>query len=339
MINLKNDYCYVGHPLILEKINRINNEINLCYGLDKHSERAKELILKLVDSPKSDVHFIIGGTMTNKVLISHALKPYEAVICADSAHINVHETGAISNTLLTMPHKDGKVYVEGINQILKTYQDEHMVKPRMVYISDSTEYGSIYSLEELEAISKVCKENNLYLFLDGARLGCALCAETNNVTFKDLGRLTDVFYIGGAKNGALLGEALVINNPILNDNIRYTIKNMGAMYSKGFIAGVQFEALFEDDLFFKIAKKQNDLARVLFNELKALKVKPYLDCPTNQIFAIFSKEDSEKILNKISCEVFETTSEGDMIIRFVTHYMLEEKDIYLAIEEIKNIIK
>lgn len=340
MINLRNDYCYIAHPRIIEKMNKLSSETFVGYGLDECSVRAKKLILDLVDNPESDIHFLVGGTITNKVLISHILKPYEAVISADTGHINVHETGTIEQSghkVLTMPNRNAKVYKEGIISLVNSHTDEHMVKPKMVYISQSTEYGTIYSFEELQEISNVCKELGLYFFIDGARLGSALMSKGNNITLKDFGKLCDAFYIGGTKNGAMLGEALIINNPKLNVEIRYSIKHLGGMYAKGFIAGIQFETLFEDGLFFEIAKKENELADLLREELVNIGLELFNDSPTNQVFVVFEKEAAKKIKEKIMCEVFEDYGNKECL-RFVTHYNLEKKDIISAINIIKSIV-
>ena len=335
MINLRNDYCYIAHPKILERMSELNNEINVGYGVDKHSFHAEEMILSLIGNKESKVHFLVGGTITNKVFISHVLKPYEAVISCDTGHINVHETGAIGNKILLVENVNGKISVEGIDKVYQEHTDEHMVKPRLVYISNSTEYGTIYSLKELQEISSYCKAHNLLFFVDGARLGAALTSKYNDVTLKDLGELTDAFYIGGTKNGAILGEALVINNQSLQENFRHSIKHYGGMYSKGFVAGIQFETLFEDNLFFDIAKKENVLAERLLEGLKKLNLPLYLKVETNQVFVILSTKQYEAIKEQISCEVFGQINH-DIIVRFVTHYMLNEDDIDQALNIIAS---
>lgn len=338
MINLRNDYCYIAHHKVLEKMLSLENEVNLGYGEDKHSENAKRMILNLIDNPNSDVHFLMGGTITNKVFISHALKPYEAAISCDSGHINVHETGTIEQSghkILLVPNKDGKIEINSLKEIIASHNSCHMVKPRLVYISNPTEYGTIYSYKELEEISSFCKENNLIFFVDGARLGAALTCEENDISLKDLARLTDAFYIGGTKNGAILSEALVINNPSLNEEFRYSIKHYGGMYAKGFVSGIQFEALFEDDLFFEIARKQNKLAKVLTNGLKEMKVDLFVESPTNQIFCIFKHEEAKRIMEHIDCEIF-LEKEDKIVLRFVVSYVTTKEDIGEALRIIKE---
>lgn len=341
MIELRNDYGYIAHPKILNRLNELSNEINLGYGLDKHCQHAKELISALIGKNNASIHFLTGGTITNKIVIGHFLKPYEAVISVDTGHINVHETGAIEQTghkVLIIQNKDGKVTLDGIKLILKTHCDEHMVKPKMVYISNSTEYGSIYKLEELKQISKICHDNNLYLYLDGARIGSALMSKENDISLKDIANLCDAFYIGGTKNGALLGEALVIMNKELENEFRYTLKNLGGMYAKSFVTGIQFEVLFEDNLFFEIAKKENLLADQLRSELNKINIRLYGNSSTNQVFAFFDEEQTKRIQEKINCEVF-TRIDNLCVVRFVTHYLNSEEDINLAIEYIKEIVK
>lgn len=338
MINLKNDYCYIAHHKILEKMMALENEANPGYGEDKHSENAKRIILKLVDNPNSDVHFLVGGTITNKVFISHVLKPYEAVISCDSGHINVHETGTIEESghkILLVPNKEGKIKIDSLKEVLSKHTDCHMVKPKLVYISNPSEYGTIYSLKELEELSSFCKENHLFFYVDGARLASALTCDQNDISLKDLGRLTDAFYIGGTKNGAVLSEALVINNPSLNEEFRYSIKHFGGMYAKGFVAGIQFETLFEEDLFFSIAKKQNELAKELTNGLKELNVKLFVESPTNQVFCIFKEIEAKRIMNKVDCEIFEKQKDF-VVLRFVVNYLNTNIDIDETLKVVKN---
>ena len=343
MINFKNDYCSLGHIEILKKMISIeeNKETFVGYGMDEVCDRARKLILKEVANKKSKVHFMMGGTSTNKIFISHVLKPYEAVIAADTGHINVHETGAIENNghkVITIPNNKGKICVEDIRRVVKEHTDEHMVKPRMVYISNSTEYGTIYVLEELKELYSVCKELGLYLFIDGARLAVALTANNSDFSMEDLGKYCDAFYIGGTKNGALFGEALVINDPELDENFRYTMKQNGGMAAKGFAIGVQFETLFTNDLIYKIGRKENELADILRDGIKVLNLELYNENTTNQVFVLFDKNVASKVEKEIACEVFGEV--GDKVcIRFVTHYNLEEDEIHKGLRKIKEIIE
>ena len=340
MYNFKNDYCVVGHEAILKKLQENINEVNNGYGLDDHSLRAEKLIKKRLNNENVDVHFLVGGTSANKTVISHVLKPYEAVIACDSGHIAVHETGAIEATghkVITVPNEDGKLTADNLLKSLAKHTDEHMVKPKLVYISNSTESGSTYFLDELEKLYKVCKENDLYLFIDGARLGVALTSIYNDVKIENLPKLCDVFYIGGTKNGAMLGEAVVIVNDDLKKNFRFSIKQNGGMYSKGFIAGMQFEVLFENDLYFELARHANDCACLLRMGLADLNVKFAFDSFTNQIFPIFPNEIIEKLESIVSFEVWEK-GETHSTIRFVTAFNTKEEDISDFIVELSDIL-
>ena len=340
MYNFKNDYCVVGHELILKKLQENINEVNNGYGLDKHSEKAADLIKKVLDNESVDVHFLVGGTSANKTVISHILKPYEAVVACDTGHIAVHETGAIEATghkVITVPNEGGKLTKENLLKVLSTHTDEHMVKPRLVYISNSTENGAVYYLDELQELYDVCKENGLYLFVDGARLGVALTSVINDVEMKNLPEICDVFYIGGTKNGAMLGEAVVIVNDKLKDVFRYSIKQNGGMYSKGFIAGMQFEALFEDNLYFELAKHANDCACLLRMGLEDLNVEFAFKSLTNQLFPIFPNEIIEQLEKIATFELWEK-GETHSTIRFVTAFNTKEEDISDFIIELSNIL-
>ncbi len=243
-----NDYSEGAHPRILEAMINANLTQNPGYGLDSHCEKARELIIKECSGPdgvRSDlaVHFLVGGTQTNKTVIDAALRPHQAVIAASTGHVNVHETGAIEATghkVIAIPHTDGKLTVPEIEKALAAHPDEHMVQPKMVYISNTTELGTQYTKKELEDLSRLCRRKNLYLFLDGARLGSALTSSVNDLTLADLADLTDVFYIGGTKNGALMGEALVIRNDRIKEDFRYFIKQNGALLAKGWLLGDVF---------------------------------------------------------------------------------------------------
>ena len=340
MINLRNDYCGIAHYKVLEKLGKHANDVFVGYGLDEHSKRASELIKKEMAYDDADIHFLVGGTITNKVLISHVLRPYEAVISPDTGHINVHETGTIEQSghkIITVKNNCGKLNAKDILDVLFTHTDEHMVKPKLVYITDSTEIGSIYTYQELKEISDVCKANDLYLYLDGARLAAALTCEKNDIKLSDLPKLVDAFYIGGTKNGLMLGEALVIINEKIKDEVRYSIKHFGGMYAKGFVTGIQFEALFEDGLFYEIAKKENEQAKYLYNELVKIGVEFECIQETNQIFPVFKTEHIKELKEYIQFETW-SINEDKTTIRFVTHYLLKDEEIEETIEIIKGII-
>lgn len=322
------DYASLCHPSILKFLSTINEEQNVTYGLDKHSLNAERYIKDIFESNHGQVYFIAGGTMTNLLFISYALRPYEAVISLETGHINVHETGAIEGTghkIITVKGNNGKMYPNDILNVLKIYKDEHMVKPKLVYISNSTEIGTIYTRKELIALNEVCSEHDLYLYIDGARLGSALTSKENDVEPGLLGQICDAFYVGGAKNGLLLGEALVINNIDLQKDFRYHIKNKGAMISKGYLIGAIFEEAFKDGLYFDIAKSTNEVADYLKEKLLSLKVN-MLPSPINQIFAIFSKEKANKLINEYGLELWEERDD-EVVVRFVVSFTTKKSDV------------
>jgi len=323
MYSFMNDYSEGAHPRILELLSKYNLEKNTGYGLDVHCDAAKKHIKKLIDREDIDIHFIPGGTQTNLLVISSFLRPHQCVIAADSGHINVHETGAIEATghkVIGMPCNDGKLTPDDIEKALEYHADEHMVQPKMVYISDSTELGSIYNKTELTAISKVCKEKGLILFLDGARLGSALTCSSNDLEMKDIVNLVDVFYIGGTKNGALLGEALVIIREDLKEDFRYLTKQKGAMMAKGFVMGIQFEALFEDNLFFELASHANNMAKEIAKTIKDVGYEFYVEPCSNQLFPILPNNLLEKMSQKFIYSVHAKVNNKETAIRFVTSW-------------------
>ncbi len=298
MYSFVNDYSEGAHPKVLEHLVKFNLEGNIGYGLDHHSVSAAQSIKRWIGREDLDIHFLPGGTITNLLVISAMLRPHHCVVAAETGHINVHETGAVEATghkVVTMPGVDGKLTPEDIQKALLMHTDEHMVKPGMVYISDSTELGTIYSKAELSAISGICRANGLLLFLDGARLGAALTCRDNDLTLGDIAELVDVFYIGGTKNGALLGEALVICNGALKEDFRYLIKQRGAMLAKGFVVGLQFEALFEDRLFFELACHANRMAEMFAKAIEACGYSFYTPPCTNQLFPVLPNSVVEKL--------------------------------------------
>lgn len=283
-----NDYSEGAHPNILQAMNDENFIQSPGYGLDNVCEKTKKLIISLIEHD-ADVHFMVGGTQTNLTVIGSALKSYEAVIAVESGHINVHETGAIEacgHKVLTVKGRNGKILPEEIEKVVLTHCDEHMVYPKMVYISNATEIGTYYLKDELVQIAEMCKKHHLYLFLDGARLGNALCAKNNDLTLQDLAKLCDVFYIGGTKNGALFGEAIVILNDDLKTNFRFSMKQRGGMLAKGKYLGIQFYELLKDDLYFKLAKHANDMAQKIRFCLENRGIPFFCESDTNQIFPI-----------------------------------------------------
>lgn len=338
MINFKNDYCYIGHENILNALLKYQDEANEVYGLDRHSQNAKELISKHIDGVNLDIHFLVGGTIANKTVISHVLRPYEAVISADTGHINVHETGAIESTghkVVTIPNYDGKIHAKDICEAYKLHTDEHMVKPKMVYISQTTEAGTVYTKEELKEIYRVTKELGMFLFVDGARLASALA--TKAMDLNDLAHYSDVFYIGATKNGSPLGEAVCIVNEELKDYFRYSIKQNGGMYSKGYVAGICFEELFKEDLYFKLGKKANECASYLAQKLTDRGVKLAYPCVTNQVFPIVEEIIYEKLKDFVSFELWENRG-VHKVIRFVCNFKTTKEiidEFFVSFDKLK----
>lgn len=270
MYSFKNDYSEGAHPSILAALTRSNSNQEEGYGLDRHSLEAITMIRAQVQDDKADIHLLSGGTQTNLIAISAFLRPHEACITARTGHIATHETGAIEATghkLLALDTRDGKLTPERIAPVLAEHHFEHMVKPRLVYISNPTELGTVYSREELTAISQFCHRHDLLLYLDGARLGSAITCQSG-LRLADVYALTDAFFVGGTKNGALLGEALIVRNPALRSDLRYLIKQRGALLAKGRILGIQFEELFRDDLYFLLAGHANAMAQKIAQALR-----------------------------------------------------------------------
>lgn len=340
MYSFRNDYSEGAHPKILERLMKTSLEQNAGYGLDKHSKRAEELIRRAVKRNDVDVHFIPGGTQSNMLTISSFLKPYQCVIAADTGHINVHETGAVEATghkVYTVPHEDGKLTPAGILKALEWHADEHMVQPGMVYISNTTELGTVYTRAELSAIHRLCRERGLLLFLDGARLSSALNSRGNDLELWDLPELTDVFYIGGTKNGALFGEALVLVKEELKKDFRYCIKHRGTMLAKGFVAGIQFETLFEDELYFELGYHANQMAEKIEKALKEENVEFYATPCSNQLFPIVSESCANELAKAFEFNVERILQDGRYVLRFVTSWATPEWAVKQLIEHFKTI--
>lgn len=318
-----NDYGEGAHPRIIEALTRTNLVQELGYGEDVYCQEAAELIRKAVGNPQAAVHFLSGGTQTNLTVLSSFLRPFESIIAVDSAHICVHETGAIEATghkINTVRGRDGKVTAEEVAETVAVHGDEHMVKPRVVFISHSTEIGTLYSSKELNDISAVCKKLGLYLYLDGARLGSALTSRFSDTTLSELSVLVDAFYIGGTKNGALLGEALVINNEHLKPYFRYSLKQKGALLSKGRILGIQFLELFRDNLYFELAKNANDMAQMLTEGMTHLGYPFQAPSQTNQIFPIFPNGVIEALNKNYRFYTWAKVDERQSAVRLVTSW-------------------
>lgn len=325
------DYSEGAHPFVLKALESLSCEQNAGYGCDRHCAHATELIRGLIKRPDAQVHFMPGGTPANLISIAASLKPFEAVISAATGHIHVHETGAIEATghkIITLGHcPDGKLTAELIRRAADGFEDEHTVLRKMVFLSNPTESGSIYSKSELEAIRRVCDEYHMYLYIDGARLGNALTAEGNDVTFEDLGRLCDLFYIGGTKNGALMGEALIVLNPALQPDFRFHIKQRGALSSKGFFLGAQFEALFTDDLYFKLAAHANRCAQKMARKIASLGYPFDVSSPTNQIFPILPKPMAQDLQKEYEFYIWAPKDENHLVLRLVCSWATREEQV------------
>jgi len=330
MYNFRNDYSEGAHASVLKAIADINMEGNPGYGEDAYCKRAADMIRVLFQCPDAAVHFFIGGTSANYTAISAFLRAHEAVISPHTGHINVHEGGAVEGAghkILPCQSADGKLYPSDIQYWVDLCADTAMVLPRMVYISNSTEIGTTYSKAELEAISACCRENGLYLFLDGARLGSALTAPGADLDLPDLSRLCDAFYIGGTKNGALMGEAMVIVNPELQPHFFRVMKQKGAVLAKGFLLGAQFEALFKDGLYWKNASWANCMAAKLKQGLKEMGFEFLIDSPTNQIFPIVPNSLIPALDVLCTYEVWGKADIDCTVIRLVTSFATEEKTV------------
>lgn len=327
MILFSKDYSEGCHENILKALGQTNYVQTDGYGTDEYCGEARNLIKNACSAQEADVHFLVGGTQTNFTVIASALKPYQGVISAVSGHINVHETGAVEATghkVIPLQSDDGKITAGQVEKhVLKHYNSdssEHEVQPKMVYISNSTEVGTIYSKSELTALSEVCRKYGMYLFLDGARLGYALTCEENDLDLKTIAKLCDVFYIGGTKVGALFGEAVVITNDELKKDFRYMIKQGGGMLAKGRLLGIQFKELFTDNLYFDIAKNANIQAMKI---KKALVQKGYnflSDSPTNQLFPILPNEVLTDLSKDFVFEMQGAADENHTAVRICTSW-------------------
>jgi threonine aldolase len=340
MYSFKNDYTEGAHPQVLDMLLKTNMEQHDGYGEDDYCRKAAEMVRELVGNPDVDVHFISGGTQANAIGISAALKPYEAVITADTGHINVHEAGAIESRghkVLSVTSKDGKLTPRGIESMLSLHTNEHMVKPRLVFLSNATETGTIYSRHELIQIAECCRANHLYLYLDGARIGCALTAKGNDLTMSDICRLTDMFYIGGTKNGALAGEAMVIRNEQCKPDFRYAIKQNGGLLSKSRLFGIQFCALLNDNLYFELAANANNTASRLAKGIADAGYGFLNRSETNQIFPILPNTVIEAMSRQFSFYVWKPIDEHSSAIRLVTSWATTEKAVMRFVAQLNAV--
>ena len=330
----------MAHPIVLKAMINVGNTQFEGYGLDRYSMRAAELIRFKTNAPSADVHFIAGGTHANLVFISSALRPYEAVIAPETGHIFVHETGAIEATghkVCTVKGNNGKLCADDIEKVVSEHTDEHMVKPRLVYISMSTESGTVYTKAELSAISEYCRNNCLYLYLDGARLGAAMNSPACDLSYGDIAGLTDAFYMGGTKNGALFGEAVVICADELKPDFRFNLKQRGAMLAKGAAIGVQFEALLKDGLYDELARRAAALAGKLADGIRGLGYGFLYPAETNLLIPVFPDKVAERLHQLYDFHDWQKS--GDMTaVRIVTSWATPENAVDGFIADLKEIL-
>ena len=339
MISFESDYTTGAHPNILKRLTETNYEFLSGYGTDHYCESAREKIRIACDCKDADVHLLVGGTQTNALVISAMLHDYEGVIAADTGHVSVHEAGAIEYTghkVLTLPHYEGKLMAGDLKEYLERFYDdgnhEHMVFPGMVYISYPTENGTIYSREELEQIYDICRQYEIPLFIDGARLGYGLMSSEADMTLADIARLCDVFYIGGTKVGALCGEAVVFTKNNTPKHFTTVIKQHGALLAKGRLLGIQFDTLFTDDLYWKLSRQAIGMADKLKSVLREKGYSFAWETPTNQQFVILENNKMKELREKVAFSFWEKYDESHTVVRFATSWSTTEKDIELLKE-------
>ena len=345
MIYFNSDYTEGAHPRIIKYLTDTNMEQTTGYGEDHHCQRAAGLIRAACGCSDAEVHFLTGGTQTNLTVISAALRPHQGVLSAETGHINVHESGAIEATghkVLALPSgADGKITAKQVIDSCEAHINdsafEHLVQPKMVYISHPTENGMLYTKSELEALRRACDKYKLLLFLDGARLSYGLTAKNTDVTLKYLAQLCDVFYIGGTKTGALFGEALVITNPCLKEDFRYIMKQKGGMLAKGRLLGIQFCALFEDNLYLDIAENANSLAYQIADGCKRLGFELLTESPTNQQFPIFPNDLYEKLQESYVCTPWQAIDKDHTAVRLCTSWATPQGNVTKLLEDLEKL--
>lgn len=340
MISLKNDYSEGAHERIINSLVESNMNQTEGYGNDYYTKAAIGLIKEKIKRDDADVHLLVGGTQTNLTAISAFLRPYEAVISPATGHILVMETGAIEATghkVISVPVEEGKLTAADVQSVVDEHTDEHMVKPRLVYISNPTEIGTIYKKSELEALSNVCKSNNLLLYVDGARLGSALCSKDNDMDISEMANLVDAFYIGGTKSGALMGEALVICNNSLKDNFRFNIKQKGGLLAKGRVLGIQFTELFKDNLYFDLAQHSNDMTQILKDGISDAGYDFMVNANTNQLFPILPNHIIEKLEEKYLFYRWKKIDDNHSSIRLITCWATKKEMVLSFIDDLNTL--
>lgn len=345
MLSFANDYQEGAHEKILQRLIETNLEPVSGYGTDPYCERAKEKIRTVCECPEADVWFLTGGTQTNQVVIDAMLAPYEGVVAAETAHVATHEAGAIEysgHKVLTIPQHEGKILAEELEAFLRKFWDdgnhEHMVFPGMVYISHPTEYGTLYTKNELENLSAICEAYEIPLYMDGARLGYGLMSSNTDVTLSVIARCCDAFYIGGTKVGALCGEAVVFPKNNTPKHFLTRIKQHGALLAKGRLLGVQFDTLFTDDLYFILGRHAIDMAEHLKEGLLAKGISFYLESPTNQQFLLLTDEQAERLKHEVNYSFWEKPDEDHTVIRLATSWVTTKEQVDELIEVIGNLL-
>ena len=343
MILFQSDYLEGAHPEVLRALCETNTEQTPGYGEDVYCEKARALIRELCDAPQAAVHFLVGGTQANRTVIASVLRPHQGAVAAVSGHIAVHETGAIENAghkVLTLPAVNGKLCASDVGAFCEAhYRDEsfeHMVQPGLVYISNPTEIGTVYTKQELAELMIVCREYGMYLYIDGARLGTALCSEDCDYTLAEMAELCDAFTIGGTKLGAMFGEAVVLTNPAIQKDFRYYIKQNGGMFAKGRMLGLQFLALLEDGLYERISRREVSQALRLRNALKAKGWDFLVDSPTNQQFPILPDTVLEKLREDFCYSYWQSCGNGMSAVRFCTSWATKDEDIDALLDAIPS---
>jgi threonine aldolase len=338
------DYTEGAHPEVMKRLLETNMEQTVGYGEDDYCRSAADKIRKACGDEELAVHFLVGGTQTNFTVIDAALRPHQGVLCAQTGHINVHETGAVEacgHKVLGLPEMDGKITAEQIRRACEDHRTngsfEHMVQPGLVYISSPTELGTIYSAAELKSIYEACRDNDIYLFLDGARLGYGLAAQDNDLTLPLIAQYTDVFYIGGTKVGALFGEAVVIRNEALKKDFRYFIKQKGGMLAKGRLLGVQFDALFTDQLYFDIAGKAVEQAERIRKAFDKKGYRYHAPNHTNQIFVVMPDADLKKLDAEFLYSYDSRVDETHSCVRFCTSWATTEENVDRLLSAIEGL--
>ena len=334
MLYFQSDYLEGCDPAILKRLTETNFDSTPGYGDDPWCELARDRIREAVGNSDAAVHLLVGGTQTNSTVIRAVLRNYEGVVSADTGHVCGHEGGAVEATghkVLTLPHGNGKITADAIEALWNAWHNDesrdHLVKPGMVYLSHPTEFGTLYKKAELEAISAVCRRLHLPLFIDGARLGYGLAAKTSDVTLEDLGRLTDVFYIGGTKVGALFGEAVVVRDPALMPHFFTTMKQSGAVLAKGRMLGIQFATLFEDERYVTISRHAIAMAEKLAAAFREKGYRFYIEPESNQLFLVMKMEDVKRLEPDVTFTHCEPYGDDAMIVRFVTSWATKEENV------------